>query len=73
MSTSGHLQLHMNGSMVTMVFARWCLYSPACNTCFLGPTWVQIPNYISIGSAVFAHLTTKCCCYTLQWAAPFHP
>jgi len=24
------------------------------NTCFLGPTWVQIPNDISVGSAVFA-------------------
>jgi len=30
------------------------------NTCFLGPTRVQKPNGISIGSAVFARLTAKC-------------
>jgi len=28
------------------------------NTCFLGPTKVQIPNGITIGSAVFAGFTT---------------
>ena len=28
------------------------------NTCFLGPTWVLIPNGILIGSAVFAGLTS---------------
>jgi len=35
--------------------------APLCtppNTCFLGPTRVQIPNGILIGSAVFAQLTT---------------
>jgi len=36
--------------------------SPVCNppnTCFLGPTRVQILNGISIGSAVFAQLTAE--------------
>jgi len=28
------------------------------NTCFIRPTWVHIPNGISIGSAVFTGLTT---------------
>jgi len=32
--------------------------SPQSDTCFLVPTPVQIPNGISIGSAVFARLTT---------------
>ena len=41
-------------------------------TWFLGPTRVQIPNAISIGSAVFAHLTTESR-YTLQWTAPSLP
>jgi len=38
------------------------------NTCFLGPTRVQIPNGISIGSAVFAQLTAESR-YILQRAA----
>ena len=49
--------------------------APVCtipNTCFLGPTQVQIPNGISISSAVFAQLTAECR-YTLQWAAPSPP
>jgi len=46
-----------------------------CHSCnrqlyFLGPTWVQIPNGISIGSAIFAQLTAECP-YTLQQAAPY--
>jgi len=40
------------------------------NTCFLGPTQVQIPNGISISSVVFAQLTAESR-YTLQQAAPF--
>jgi len=36
------------------------------NTWFLGPTRVQIPNGISIGSPVFAQLTAERP-YTLQW------
>jgi len=43
---------------------------PTSNTLFLGPTCVHNPNDISIGSAIFANLTTKCRC-TLQQAAPF--
>jgi len=39
------------------------------NTCFLGPSRVQIPNGISIGSAVFAQMTAECR-YTLQQDAP---
>jgi len=38
------------------------------NTWFLGLTWVQIPNGISIGSAVFVELKATRP-YTLQWAA----
>jgi len=40
---------HMDGSVV---FARWCQCTPLPNTCFLNQ------NGISIGSAVFAGLTT---------------
>jgi len=46
--------------------------APVCtapNTCFLEPIRVQIPNDISIGSAVFAQLTAESR-YTLQRAAP---
>jgi len=45
--------------------------APVCtppNTCFLWLTRVQIPNGISIGSAVFVQLTVEPL-YTLQWAA----
>jgi len=48
---------------------------PVCtppNRCFLGPTRVQIPNSISIGSAAFAQMTAECG-YTSQRAAPFLP
>jgi len=38
----------MDGSVV---FARWRQCAPRPNTCFCGPTRVQIPNGISIGSA----------------------
>jgi len=41
-----------------MVYARWRQICTPPNTCFLGPTRVQIPNGISIGSTVFAGLTT---------------
>jgi len=33
---------------------------PPSNTCFLGPTRIYNPNGISIGSAVFAQLTSEC-------------
>jgi len=43
---------------------------PFANTCFLGLTWVHNwANNISIGSAVFAQITTECR-YTLQWTSP---
>ena len=38
-------------------------------TRFLGPIGAHNPNGISIGSAVFAQMTTECP-YTLQWDAP---
>jgi len=41
---------------------------PPLYTCFLGPSRVQIQNGISIGSAVFAQLTTYLP-HTLQWTA----
>jgi len=47
---------------------------PMCtpsNTCFLGPTWVHIPNCISVSSAVFAQFMAESPC-TLQWAGAFH-
>jgi len=44
-------------------------FEPPFKTRFLGPTRVQIPNGISIGSAVFAQLIAECP-YTLQCAAP---
>jgi len=56
----------MDGSVVV---ARFCTPS---NAWFLEPTRVHIPNDISIGSAIFAQLTTKHH-YTLQRAAPFPP
>jgi len=37
----------------SIVFAKWCQCAPPSNTCFLEPTQVNIPNGISIGSAVF--------------------
>jgi len=40
------------------------------NTFFLGPIRDDIPNGISIGSAVFAGLRAESP-YSLQWAAPF--
>jgi len=40
------------------------------NAWFLGPTWVQIPNGISIGSAVFAKLAVESR-YTSQRVATF--
>ena len=43
------------------------VYTPL-NTCFLRPTWVQIPNGISIGSAVVAQIMAERS-YTSQWAA----
>jgi len=46
--------------------------APLCtppNTCFLGPTRVQMPNGISIGSAVFEQLTADSRC-TLQRPFP---
>jgi len=36
----------MDGSMA---FARWCQCAPLPNTCFIGPTRVQISNSIAIG------------------------
>ena len=39
---------------------------PPSNTWFLGSMRLSIPNDISIGSAVFAHMSTECP-YTLQW------
>jgi len=49
--------------------------APVCTTpntcrCFVGPTLVQIPNGMSIGSAVFAQLTADSR-YTLQRVTPF--
>jgi len=42
------------------------------NTWFLGPIRAHNPNGISIGSAVFAQLTTECP-YSLQWDSPIPP
>jgi len=42
-----------------------------CNTCFLGLTWVHNPDVISIGSAVFAQLTTVSLYFTI--GRPFSP
>jgi len=44
---------HMDSSVV---FARWHQCEPPFDTCFLGPT--RVSSSISIGSAVFAGLTT---------------
>jgi len=35
--------------------------APPVKYCFLGPTRVQSPNGISIGSAIFAQLMSECC------------
>ena len=56
---------HMDGSMV---FSRWLQCASPPNTYFLGPTRLQIPNGIAIGSAVFAQLTAECP-YILKRAA----
>jgi len=40
--------------------------------CIAGPTQVQIPNGIGIGSSVFAHFTSESH-YNLPLAAPFLP
>jgi len=53
---------HMDGSMV---FTRWRQCAPPPNTCFLGPTQVQIPSGISISSAVLAQIMAQRP-YTLQ-------
>ena len=45
----------MDGSVV---FTMWRQCAPVRNTYFLGPTRVLNPNGISIGSAIFAGLTT---------------
>ena len=46
----------------------WTLYL----TRFLEPIRAHNPNSISIGSAIFAHMTIECP-YTLQWDVPFLP
>jgi len=40
---------------------------PPSNSSLLGPVQAHNPNCITIGSAVFAQVTTECP-YTLQWA-----
>ena len=45
----------MDGSSV---FAKWRQCAPPPNTCYLGPTRILNPDAISIGSDVFAGLTT---------------
>jgi len=70
---------------VPVAFAKWCQCTSPPNTyfllftcgdldpsttCFLGLTWVHIPNSTSISSVIVAQLTAECH-YTLQWAAPF--
>jgi len=42
-----------------MAFPRWRLCSHSSNTCFRGFTRVQMPKYISIGSAVFVRPFVK--------------
>ena len=42
-----------------MIFARWRQCAPQPNACFLGTTRVQIPNGISIDSAVFGQPFVK--------------
>jgi len=58
----------MGGSIV---FARLRQCAPPPNTCFRGPTWVQIPNGISIGSAFSRFCTAHGSPYTLQREANF--
>ena len=53
-NTEVTMALHMDGSTI---FLGCAWREPPSNTWFLGPTPVHIPNSISIGSAVFAHLT----------------
>jgi len=45
-------------------------HSTPSYTWFLVPIWVQNPNGISIGLAVFAQITAECL-YTLQYDGPF--
>jgi len=74
MITSGEINLTTGCIAATHGwFNRICQVAPSTpstKTCFLGPIGDQIPNGISIGSAVFAQLTAESR-YTLQWAAPF--
>jgi len=48
--------------------SHYGIWTPS-NTWFIGPIRAHNPNGISIGSAVFAQLTTEFP-YTSQWAAP---
>jgi len=41
----------------SIVFARWRPYVPPTNTWFLGASWINTSNGISIGSSVFVGLT----------------
>jgi len=61
-----HIQKAKNGCHGNVPQHLW---TPS-NTSFLGPIRDHNPNGISIGSAVFAHMTTQCP-YTLQCDAPF--
>ena len=61
---------HTDGSMV---FTRWRQCAPPRNTSFLWPTWLQIPNSISIGSAGSTKQLTAERPYTLQWATLLPP
>ena len=72
--------LVMSGRFVSCLLFVTCLsfiicqVAPVCtppNTCFLGPTWVQIPNGILIGSAVFC--TAHCRVAILYNGPPFSP
>ena len=53
----------------------WTVQSrePPSDTCFLGHTWLHIPNGILIGSSIFEQLTVESpeTPYALQCAAPF--
>ena len=56
---------HMDSSVI---FARLRQRAPPFNMCFFASSRVHIPNGISIGSAVFAQITSEGP-YTLQWTA----
>jgi len=47
------------------------MHSP--NSCFLGPTRVQIPSAISIGTAIFAQLTAECPYAPILYNGPSTP